>query len=459
MRILVANHIDDSIRARGDMRAWTQRIFWFARQGDVVVLSDHPDEQFLSYATSLTGVDPSTLRIHVPPPGRYGHRFLDPASLTDEDLLREVASDLTEVSEIFALWPSAQVARFAAALGLTDRLPGADFFAQGGGELVNNKSYFRPLAAAKGVPIAPGSVCRSVNEAVAAMTNLLTGTGAVVVKQAHNGAGVGNQLVITRDDVESGHAGARHIHRLGQGREEIEAYWEQRWDWASAGGRFAVVVEEFRPKAMSIYSEHYVDDAGVRPTETGILIYVARRLSHQIVPLRSVDEATRNRLVEMGTRLAEAYRAVGYRGHLSADAIVDAEGQVIFTEVNAQVSGSLHIYDVIAHRIVDTSVRPERSIVEHHVPPNWAVADFDDFVDAIEDLGCGYDPETRTGVIVSMPIIPLQMNRAQFLFCIAFGTEEQWQSIYQRLDDRFASIPESSYTETEHIGVPQTAPA
>lgn len=147
MRILVANHIDDSIRARGDMRAWTQRIFWFAREGDLVVVPAHPDEQFLRYATSLTGVDPSTLRIHVPPPGRYERRLLDPESLTDEDFLRNIASDLGEVSEIFALWPSAQVAQFAAALGLSERLPGADFVAQGGGELVNNKSYFRALAA------------------------------------------------------------------------------------------------------------------------------------------------------------------------------------------------------------------------------------------------------------------------------------------------------------------------
>lgn len=437
------------------MRAWTQRIFWFAREGDLVVVPAHPDEQFLRYATSLTGVDPSTLRIHVPPPGRYERRLLDPESLTDEDFLRNIASDLGEVSEIFALWPSAQVAQFAAALGLSERLPGADFVAQGGGELVNNKSYFRALAAGCGVPIAPGAVCRSPAEGVTAMTRLLARTGAVVVKQAHNGAGVGNQIVIRRDDLESGHVGARHIHRLGQETGAVEDYWDQRWDWASAGGRFAVVVEEFRPNAVSVYSEHYVDDAEVRPTETGILLYVKRRLSHQIVPLRGVDPAIHDRMVVLGTRLAEAYRAVGYRGYLSADAVVDADGHVIFTEVNAQVSGSLHIYDVIAHRIIDTSAQPERSVVEHHVPPTWAVADFDDFVGAVRELGCGYDPASRSGVIVSMPIIPLQVNRAQFLFCIAYGTEEEWQSIYQRLDERFASIPESAYSESEHVGVPQ----
>lgn len=459
MRILVANHIDDSIRVRGDMRAWTQRIFWFAREGDLVVVSAQPDEQFLRFATALTGVDPSTLRIHVAPPGRYDQRLLDPASLTDKRFVQDVAGDVSEVSEIFALWPSAQVARFAAALGLSDRLPGADFFVQGGGELVNNKSYFRALAAARGVHIARGAVCRSVDEAIAATTALLTGTGAVVVKQAHNGAGVGNQIVVRRDDLESGHVGARHIHRLGPGDGEIERYWAQRWDWASANDRFAVVVEEFRPQSMSVYSEHYVDDTGVRPTETGILLYVNRRLSHQIVPLRRVDEETRHRLVDRGTQLAEAYRAVGYRGHLSADAIVDSGGDVIFTEVNAQVSGSLHIYDVIAHRIVDTAAEPERSVVEHHVPPTWAVADFDDFMGAVDELGCGYDPDSRTGVIVSMPIIPLEPNRAQFLFCIAYGSDEQWQSIYQRLDDRFATIPESAYTETEHIGVPPTSSA
>ncbi|MEO5876317.1 MAG: hypothetical protein ABIS86_16660 [Streptosporangiaceae bacterium] len=450
MRILIGNHIDDSIRLRNDLAAWTQRVLWFARGGDLVVLPDQPDPDFLTYVTNLTGVDPATVAIHVPPPGRFGHRLLDPRSLTDPVFLAGVEADLAafggEVEEVRPLWPSASVAAFADALGLTRVLPGAGFLAQGGGELVNNKAAFRALAAGSGAPITPGTVVRNPLEAADAMIRLLAGTGGVLVKQAHNGAGVGNQIVLAHDaDLASDHVGARHLHRLTAPiPQAVEAYWKERWGWASAEGRFPVVIEEFQPDAVSIYSEHHVTDTSVTPTETGILLYVGRRLSHQIVPLAHVPEVSeqaRTDLVSGGALLAAAWRAAGYRGRLSADAILTTDERVLFTEVNAQVSGSLHIYEVIAHRIVRTGMSPNRSVVEYHVPPTWAVPDFATFLAACEELGCGWDPVTRTGVIVSMPAVALEEGRAQFVFCIAYDTPADREDVFQRLDDRFATIP------------------
>ncbi len=461
MRILIGNHIDPAIRDRGDLRAWTQRIVWFARDGDLIVLCDEPDPQFFTYATSHTGVDPANLRVMVPPAGRHDGRLLDPESLTSPEFVRAVrdalgVGGLDQVEEVFALWPSAHVSRFAAALGIEEKFAGAGFFAQGGGELGNNKANFRALAAGAGVPIPAGAVCRSEREAVAATATLLDGAGAVMVKQAHNGAGVGNQLLLRDASLASDHVGARHLHRLdGDNRQAIEAYWTERWDWASAQNRFPVVIEEFAPEAVSVYSEHYAADDGTRPTEMGTLLYVVRRLSHQVVPLRGVNDSVRAQLRRGGTRLAEVYRALGYRGHLSADAVVTTDGRVVFTEVNAQVSGSLHIYQVIAHRIVDTAAVPERSVVEYHVPPTWAVPDFDAFLAAVDEFGCAYDPVTRTGVIVSMPVIPLEVNRAQFVFCIAYATDIDRQAMFDKLDARFAAVPATAFSACDHIGVPR----
>lgn len=460
MRILIGNHIDPAIRDRGDLRAWTQRVVWFAHDGDVIVLSDEPDRRFLRYATSYTGVDPASLRFLVPPSGRHDGRLLDPESLTSTKFLRVVRDELgdagvDQVEEVFALWPSAHVSRFATALSVEDRFPGAGFFSQGGGELSNNKATFRALAAGADVLIPSGAVCRSPSEAVAATAELLTRIGAVVVKQAHNGAGVGNQLVLRDASLASDHVGARHLHQLDDTPEAIKAYWAQRWDWASADGRFPVVVEEFTPHTVSVYSEHYVADDGTRPTEMGTLHYVGRRLSYQIVPLRGEGEKVRKQLLEGGTRLAETYRTFGYRGHMSADAIVTDDGRVVFTEVNAQVSGSLHIYQAIAHRIVGVTTGPERSVAEYHVPPTWTVPDFDTFLAAVDELGCAYDPTTRSGVIVSMPAIPLEVNRAQFVFCIAYATDAGRQATFDRLNARFAAVPADSFDASDHIGVPR----
>ncbi|MEU9891847.1 hypothetical protein [Sphaerisporangium sp. NPDC051011] len=460
MRILIGNQIDPSIRERGDMRAWTQRLFWFARPGDLLILCCEPDTAFVDYALAHTGVKRKELTVLVAPSGAWGDRLLDPASLTAPGFLQSVRAALGEggadaVTEVFALWPSAAVARLADALGMADRFPGAAFFGQGGGEIGNSKANFRALAAAAGVPIVPGRVCRSRAEAIETTSALLerSPTRAVVVKQAHNGAGVGNQLLARDAGMAVDHVGARHLHRLAPGEDGVAAYWAERWSWASGEGRWPVVIEDFAPGADAVYSEHYAADEGTRPTEMGRLLYVGRRLSHQVVPLDGVDDRVRAALLDGGTRLAEAYRAFGYRGHLSADALVLPGGAVVFTEVNAQVSGSLHIYQSIAHGIVDVAAEPARQVVEYHVPPTWTVPGFTAFLAALDDLALAYDPATRMGVIVSMPALPLTPGApAQFVFCIAYEPAEGYEGAFGRLNARFANVPAGTYDASQHVG-------
>ncbi|MEU5798769.1 hypothetical protein ABZ800_35400 [Streptomyces sp. NPDC047813] len=99
-------------------------------------------------------------------------------------------------------------------------------------------------------------------------------------------------------------------------------------------------------------------------------------------------------LLDGGTRPAEAYRALGYCGHLSADALVLPDQSVVFTEVNAQVPGSLHIYQQIARRIVDVAA-PRRQVVEYYVPPTWTVPDFETFRSALDETGLAFRPHGR----------------------------------------------------------------
>ncbi|MEV3999083.1 hypothetical protein ACFYPK_28005 [Streptomyces halstedii] len=459
MRILIGNHIDPSLRERHDMRAWTQRLLWFARPGDLLILCCEPDKAFVEYALAHTGVKREELTVLVAPSGAWGDRLLDPASLTVPAFVEQVRAALGPagagaVSEVFALWPSAAVARLADALGIADRFPGAAFFGQGGGEIGNSKANFRALAAAAGVPILPGRICRSRAEATEAAGALLehSASGAVVVKQAHNGAGVGNQLLVREPGMAVDHVGARHLHHLNPGPDGIAEYWAERWPWASGNDRWPVVVEEFAPGADAVYSEHYASDDGTRATEAGRLLYIGRRLSHQVVPLDGVTEPVRAALLDGGTRLAETYRAFGYRGHLSADALILPGGAVVFTEVNAQVSGSLHIYQSIAHGIVDVTVEPLRQVVEYHVPPTWAVPSLAAFLSALDELGLAYDPATRTGAIVSMPAIPLAPREpVQFVFCLAYDPAQGHTAMFDRLDARFAAVPADTYDASQHI--------
>lgn len=438
MRILIGNHIDDSLRTQKDQRAFTQRIFWFARSGDIVLLSCAPDPHFLSYVGGLMGFEPSTLGVHVVPPGRFDGRLFDPDSLADEELTGRIARDLRgrgDVSEIFSLWPSAQVAELAERLGLAARLRGAKFFAQQGDELANNKCNFRAFAAASGVPIADGAVCRTPSHAARVMRRLLA-SGAVMVKQAHNAAALGNQLVWAGEQPPEVLSGAGHRHRLS-GLDGVEAYLDERWSWASAGGRFPVVIERFVPRARTLYAEFHADDAGVSHTEAGSLGFSEGRLVEEQVPLRGFSPGVHERLIALGGKLAQTYRAVGYRGYMSADAILDDADNLVFTEMNARIGGSLHLYQAIAHHIVDVRRAPERTVVQYVTPREWKLRSAEHFLSVAAEVGVAYDSRTRRGVIVAMPLAG-EPGAGGLLYCIVYAEPGEPREVMRRLAERLA---------------------
>lgn len=439
MKMIIGNHIEETItKLNRDDRIFPQRVLWFAEEGDIIVMLTEPDPDYLQYVTSLTGVDPFTLKFYVVPEGRYGGIHFDPYSLMDEEFLQRLSEDLRDVkiTEILPMWPSPAVARFADALGLSDRLLGADFFSQNGVELVNNKAYFRAFATAANIPIAPGEVCQVRQDAEYAIRRLITATGAVLVKQAHNGAGAGNELVIQSPDLEIDHVGAMHVHYLGTGAEAVEDYLKQRWDWASAQGRYPVVIEVFKPRSETIYAEFYADESGVRHTQAGRLGYTSQRLVEERAPLRGVSDEVQAKLICYGERVAHLYHTIGYRGYLSADALVNEDEDLIFTEMNARIGGSLHIYDSIAGRVVKATQEPQRTVVQYHSPKHWKPVDFKGFLTALEKIGCKYDPEHRKGVLVSLPILP---EVGSFVsFCIVYGTEHEEQEMYSALDAYFS---------------------
>ena len=61
-----------------------QRVAWFARDGDVLVLRWAPEDVYLDYVTELTGTRRSSLRLVVPPPGAVGTDILSPDRLEHE---------------------------------------------------------------------------------------------------------------------------------------------------------------------------------------------------------------------------------------------------------------------------------------------------------------------------------------------------------------------------------------
>ncbi|MER5527199.1 peptide ligase PGM1-related protein [Streptomyces sp. NPDC002677] len=431
-RLLVANDFSEDARSdRGWTGWWVQRLVWFAQDGDVLVLPTAPDEDFFAYATRLTGVDRPSLRVVVPPqePGASG--TLAPGRLADPVFLAALRAALGSrpVSEVLPLWPDAAVARLARALGAEEALPGAGFLSQAGGMLVNSKAMFRAVAGGSGVPVPEGAVCTSREAALRTIVELLDDEAPLIVKHEFLSGGRGNEILSTGGSFRP--IGARRVVRLTD-RAAVAAYLADTWDWLSSGGRSRPVVERYHRDSAAYFSEFLVGDATIRPTGDGELLSAPYAIGQVMPPVGLADDLLAA-LRAQGRRLAVPLQGLGYRGYVSADAIVTPEREVLFTEYNGRVTGSTHIYDRIGRLVVGPGYGTDRMILERVWPETWAVPDFRTALRALTESGLAYDPATRTGVVFTNA----HDGRSGVMYCVVAEHPDAAWDCDRRLGDVF----------------------
>ncbi|KXK63665.1 hypothetical protein AWW66_01485 [Micromonospora rosaria] len=373
-----------------------QRMLWFARDGDVLVLPFAPPPEYLSYVTGLTGTDPASLTVVVPPPGSLGPDILTPDRLTDPGFLARLRDALGDRPPhgILAVYKDLPVTGLARALAAEAALPGYAFSAQAGDALVNSKAGFRALAAGAGVPIAPGTVVTRPEQALETITDLFDQGHSVMVKLEFNGGGFGNEILSRTGGITP--AGAPRVVVLPD-RPALRAYLEQRWEWLTAGHAHRLVVERFFPDSTTVYAEYLITDDSAHLIGVGELLMEPVAVG-AVLPAQTIDARTRADLLDGAARLAESLRVLGYRGVVSADAIHTPDGPVLFTETNCRLTGSTHVHLVLHGRVVDAAHAADRVFLERD---GWAVPSFTAALERLAAAGLGYDPASRTGVVVT----------------------------------------------------------
>ncbi|WP_123605135.1 peptide ligase PGM1-related protein [Micromonospora sp. Llam0] len=373
-----------------------QRMLWFARDGDVLVLPFAPPPEYVSYVTGLTGTDAASLTLMVPPPGGLGSDLLTPDRLTDPGFLAALRRALGDgpPGEILAVYKDLSVTGLARALAAEAALPGYPFSAQAGDALVNSKAGFRALAAGAGVPIAPGTVVSGLEQALEAITGLFDRGHSVMVKLEFNGGGLGNEILSCTDGVVP--AGAPRVVVLPD-RSAVLSYLERRWEWLTAGRAHRLVVERFFPGSTTVYAEFLVGDEGAQLIGVGELLMEPVAVG-SVLPAQTIEPETRAELLDGAQRLVDSLRVLGYRGVVSADAIHTQDGQVLFTETNCRLTGSTHVHLVLDGRVVDAGYQEKRVFLERG---GWIVPSFGAAVDRLAAASLGYDPTSRTGVVIT----------------------------------------------------------
>ncbi|CAN3985798.1 peptide ligase PGM1-related protein [Kitasatospora purpeofusca] len=393
-----------------------QRILWWAKDGDVLVVPWVPDPEYLAYVTGLTGVRAASLTFVVPPPGAQGDRMITGDRLADPAFRAELGRVLAgrTVTEVLPITPNGAVAGLAAALGLAHAMSGQAFAAQGGNALVNSKAGFRAVAAGVGVPIPPGRVVASPAEVEDAVEQLLGQGHSVIVKVEFQAGGFGNEILARDERVDP--AGAERVVVLAD-RAAVAVYVAERWTWLTAGRGQRVVVEQYFADSAPLYAEFAIDDAGVVLVGCGEMV-MRPMVVGEITPPVTPDAEVRAELVAQGARLCEALRAIGYRGRVSADAVLTPRGEIRFHETNGRLTGSSHLHDAFFGRLLREEHRGSRFILEL---AGLKVPSFAEAVTGIAAAGLAFSPETGTGVLYSCDFTPAD---GSVMYCVVAESPE-----------------------------------
>jgi hypothetical protein len=435
-RLLIGNDFNGEQRnGAGWVRWGVQRLLWFARDDDVVILPVLPEESFVSYITALTGTRRDSLRIVVPP-----HRdpnteigLLIPERLADPEFQGELraALDGRAVDEVFALWPDTSIVDLARRFGAQTAVPGHAFLSQGGGLLVNSKATFRAIAAGASVPLAVGTVCPDRCSAENAIVEMMADGEPIILKHEYFSSGKGNEILSPRDGVRP--IGASRVV-IAAGRPAIRNYLAEHWPRLTSGGRRPLVVERYIPNSPAFFVEFLITDDGARFTGQGEMVS-APLAAAEIIPARQLTETQLDELIAGGRRLCEPLHAIGYRGRLSADAIVTPAGEVMFTEYNGRITGSTPIYEVIGEQIVGNYQR-DRTLVESVWPDDWSVSSFQHAVNALAEAGLAYCARMRTGVLL---ISAFDSERKAVMYCIVAEDLETAREYQDKMEPLFSS--------------------
>jgi hypothetical protein len=425
-RLLIGDDFPEQLvtatRSRRDKLAWwAQRILWHMRSDDILLLPVPPHPDCLAYVARLTGSEPDSLRVVVP---ENGFEVLTSDQISEAGLVDELRAAIggRSLAEIVPLCPTKNVADLASALGEQHALPAARFLEQGGGGLVNSKAIFRAIAAGNGVPVPEGTVCTSAAEVVDALETMVL-TGPVMLKKDFDQGCHGNTLVSL--EPLSSEVGASSAHVLADSA-EIAGFVGDRWHWLSDRDRRPLIVERYHTGSRAIFAEFAITDDGVTLGGEGELI-AAPLPDGQIIPVPDISPSGLRSLHQGGRALSCALHAIGYRGRLSADAILTGSGDVLFTEYNGRITGSTHIYDVIGRQVVgDMS---DRLLVERQ---GWAASSFDAAVRTLERTGLAYDAARRSGVVLISAHNP---TTDMVGYTVVAGSVEEAYAVERELDE------------------------
>ncbi|CAM5527386.1 MULTISPECIES: preATP grasp domain-containing protein [Streptomyces] len=330
--------------------AISTRTAWLLHNGDAMLTHRPLTPEFRTYLASV--LDLRSVTLLSMEDGRNTSTFADQESLLSADTVDRLRRITDRSWTLTPYLYDRSIAALARELALDVSDADLAFFAQGGSDVFNSKSFFRIWATGLGVPVAPGQVCRNRGAIARAVVNLLPHTGSVIVKEDFSASGYGNVLFTQDSSVPALGASTTHVVDDGISAKGIEALLASSFPAVSDIRDFPVglrpsetIVEVYYPNSRTLYSEVQIAEAPYRPS---VLNYGDMRMepiwNGFAVPPIALPSAAQDTMLEWSVTMAEYLQQTGYRGYLNCDSILTQDGRLLFNEVNARIGGCTHMH-------------------------------------------------------------------------------------------------------------------
>jgi hypothetical protein len=326
---------------------------WFARPGDIIVSSRPLGDDFEEHICRTLGIPAGCFEVVGPDQTTADLTTVSDDLLLSGPMVDALQSRVGRTPVDWSMMPCYQtegVAQLGALLGLTDSV-GRRFAEQRGTDLFNRKSHFRQLATAT-LPLADGSLVTTPGALAQAIHRYIGATGMVIVKRDNGAGGTGNVVVTT--ERKGPQPGAFETVVLDSSLPELA---DSLWSKLATESNNVLVVEAYYTAVHMFYIEFHIgDDGSIDLLNTGTI-----RLRLQDDPgvkhlfwiglelPADLASKTRTQAVTISRRFARLAAKMGYRGHINIDAIVSADGKLIFNEANARWGGGTVLQSVAEH--------------------------------------------------------------------------------------------------------------
>ncbi len=322
--------------------AFDKNAIYFAEPGDsIMVRTSPPDAELLAYLTEQKIVAaPLVFFISKIPSGPF-------SVFEDEDCIIEMRSHLNSDSEIDVFMPTLWEERLAQKLEIKYPYASAQYESQ------VHKSLFRKTARSLGLPIAKGyeDCATAIDILLAAITLLLHGAQEIIIKQDDGVAGIGSKRLdvwqilraiftpslLLPSAAVTPSAGSKYIVEVWQPDVVASPSIQCHINPEGVISIVSVHNQIIRANGMSYMgcnSEHWLDADVVQKLEKYAWIYCERLVLS------------------------------GFSGHLAFNAVLQADGNLVFTEVNPRRVISSYPFQILTRLGYERDTMPPYTAIE-----------------------------------------------------------------------------------------------